>query len=58
MKYLSLIALSTFLPGLVSAHPGHDQSMTFVHSFEAIGIILATIVAAGLAIRYLTRHKD
>jgi len=58
MKYLKQFSLAVlaFLPGLAIAHPGHDQSMTWVHSFEAFGIVLAVAIAAILAVRYLKRN--
>jgi|GEM_PF-3044986 len=62
MKYLTkfalpFITLITVFPGLAMAHPGHDQSMTFVHSFEAIGIVLAAVVIAILAIRHISKNR-
>ena len=42
MKLLNKLSLAVLvlLPGFAVAHPGHDQSMTWVHSFEAFGIVL------------------
>ena len=39
-----LMTLICLFPNLVLAHPGHDQSMNFVHAFEAFGLILAAVV--------------
>ena len=54
---LSLISIFFSLIPIISfSHPGHDQSMTFVHAFETLSIVVATLVIGVVAIKYFLKH--